>query len=411
MNATALQECLAALESPNVRAFLRVIRDGETDQTDAAYRTIVGGERFDGFDDHPRRMVWLPKLKVNSSAAGAYQFLSRTWDGIVKQISLPDFSPAMQDVAAVYLIRGRGALGDVLAGEIPEAIRKCALEWASLPGSPYGQPTRTLSRALEVYRQWGGKLASDANAPAPIPAQPEAPSAPPAAPQPDILIPPAPAPAPAPAPTWRMPAGDAPDWTPPPEAPMPIPAILAGLGRSIFVNALPSIVSAIPKLGGIFGSGSEVANRNIKAVEVVAETIGAALDAKNAQELVEAMNDPAKVEAARQAVAANWATITEVVEGGGGGITGARDFIAKSSDNPDLWKIIKVVTYAALGFLLLANVIAIAAWSVALWRDVGLESATQFLAQVITADIGAAMTALGFWLGSSWGSKRKEAAS
>ena len=112
---TLLQECQAALADANVQAFLRVIREGETDQTDAAYRTIVGGGLFDSFDDHPRKFVYVQLFNVRSSAAGAYQFLSRTWDECAAALQLPDFSPAMQDLAAVFLIRRRGALADVIA--------------------------------------------------------------------------------------------------------------------------------------------------------------------------------------------------------------------------------------------------------------------------------------------------------
>ena len=135
--------CAESLGSPNVRAFLRVIRAGESDQSDDAYRMIVGhtGARpslAESLQDHPRIPVHLPRLGVTSTAAGAYQFLSRTWDECARALALPDFGADSQDLAAVYLIRRRGALDDVLSGRIPEALEKCAREWASLPGSPYG---------------------------------------------------------------------------------------------------------------------------------------------------------------------------------------------------------------------------------------------------------------------------------
>jgi muramidase (phage lysozyme) len=176
-----LPELQAALANPNVQAFLRVIREGETDQTDAAYRTVVGGSLFEGFDDHPRKFVRIASLGVTSSAAGAYQFLSRTWDECAAALQLPDFSPPMQDLAAVFLIRRRGALQDVIAGRLAEAIRKCNLEWASLPGSPYGQPTKSLDRARAVYAQWGGQLQPAAPAPQP-PTPAEASATPPTTP-------------------------------------------------------------------------------------------------------------------------------------------------------------------------------------------------------------------------------------
>lgn len=96
---------------------------------------------------------------LSSTAAGAYQFISRTWDGLVEQYDFPDFSPQSQDLAAVALIKGRGALNDLKDGNLSEAIRKCCKEWASLPYSPYGQPRRTLAQALNTFTDFGGRIA------------------------------------------------------------------------------------------------------------------------------------------------------------------------------------------------------------------------------------------------------------
>ena len=161
---TLAEELRKALLSANVQAFLRVIRAGESSQKQDAYRTLVGGTLFDSVADHPRRRVYIPRLNVYSTAAGAYQFLVGTWDECAKALGLPDFSPASQDLAAVFLIRRRGALTDVLAGRVEKAIKKCAKEWASLPGSPYGQPVRTLPQALATYAKYSGSIAEKLNA-------------------------------------------------------------------------------------------------------------------------------------------------------------------------------------------------------------------------------------------------------
>ena len=173
--------------------------------------------------------------------------------------------------------------------------------------------------------------------------------------------------------------------------------------------ALPSIVELIPKLGAMFGSGSKVSDRNIALAETVATIVQNATGAKNIQEAVETMRgDPGALEAARKAVEDKWFTLTEA---GGGGIAGAREFLKEQSDGPHgdkVWQIMGTVTYAALAFLVLANLMASAAWVIAVFRNAQIESATQLLTQVITADIGAALTAFGFWLGSSWGSRKKD---
>lgn len=157
-------------QNGNVQAFLRVIRFCEGTSGDNGYRMMFGGGLFDSFADHPRKVNTFKLSKggtLSSSAAGAYQFLTKTWDGLVSQYGFTDFSPQNQDLGAIALIQGRKALDDVIAGRIEVAVRKCAKEWASLPGSPYGQPTKTMDQVLEAYRLAGGLLRPQGT-PAPV---------------------------------------------------------------------------------------------------------------------------------------------------------------------------------------------------------------------------------------------------
>lgn len=148
----------AVLSESNVQAMLRVIRAGEGTAGPNGYRTLFGGGLFDGYADHPR--VTIKRSGYTSTAAGAYQFLASTWDETARVMRLADFSPASQDFAAVGRIAARGALDDVRAGRFDAAIRKIAREWASLPGSPYGQPTIPLERARDLYASAGGTLST-----------------------------------------------------------------------------------------------------------------------------------------------------------------------------------------------------------------------------------------------------------
>lgn len=148
------------LADNNLRAFLRMIRWCEGTAGADGYRTLFGGRLFDGYGDHPR--ITVTAGSYTSTAAGAYQILSRTWDDIQAALNLPDFSPASQDIAAAYLIRRRGALADVYAGRIADAVRKCGKEWASLPGSPYGQPVKSLADVQRVYLAAGGNITGGA---------------------------------------------------------------------------------------------------------------------------------------------------------------------------------------------------------------------------------------------------------
>lgn len=148
-----------AASDPNVYAFLGMLRVSEGTAGPNGYRTLVGGTLFDSFADHPRIVVALPNLGIKSSAAGAFQMLARTWDGVRAKLGLVDFSPASQDRAAIELIRQRGALADVRAGRFAVAVEKCKKEWASLPGAGYGQRENKLTMLQAAYLKAGGVLA------------------------------------------------------------------------------------------------------------------------------------------------------------------------------------------------------------------------------------------------------------
>lgn len=147
------------VQERNLRAFMQMLRVSEGTAGPNGYRTIVGGSLFNDYSAHPNTKIWLPKLGIYSSAAGAFQMIRRTWAGVRDKLNLPDFTPASQDAACVELIRQRGALGDVKAGRFAVAVEKCKKEWASLPGAGYGQHENTLARLQAAYTNAGGYIA------------------------------------------------------------------------------------------------------------------------------------------------------------------------------------------------------------------------------------------------------------
>jgi muramidase (phage lysozyme) len=91
-----------------------------------------------------------------STAAGRYQFLNRTWNAL----GLGPFSPKNQDIGAMKLISRRGVnlptTRALTATEFSNAMKKISYEWASLPFSPYGQPTVNLTRTRAKYCSFAG---------------------------------------------------------------------------------------------------------------------------------------------------------------------------------------------------------------------------------------------------------------
>lgn len=146
----------------NLKAFLKTIRYCEGTDLETGYNTMFGGTRrnprlFHDFTDHPR--IKQKAAGITSTAAGAYQFLSTTWDYLAKKLKLADFSPPNQDRACIELFREKGALEDIKAGRVEVAVKKLNKTWASLPESPYGQPTHSIQDVIDYYKAYGGQVA------------------------------------------------------------------------------------------------------------------------------------------------------------------------------------------------------------------------------------------------------------
>jgi len=350
----------------NLKAFLQVIRTGEGTLGYDGYRTLVGGEHFDSFDDHPRKFVTLRigGKDVTSSAAGAYQILARTWDSL-DSLGLPDFSPQSQDMAAVALIDRRGALEAVLAGRFEEAIRKCNREWASLPGSPYGQPTMTIQQARQVYEANGGRYEPDK----PLAAAP-------AAPIEDRPLPP-----------YTEPA-------PPQEPAMPAPLI--PIVSALVPALLPALIEHIPALASIFGDRSKASKEQYAQAGVkVLEVIQAATGSRNAQEAVEKVaSDPAAKQAAQEAVRTGWFELQEVA----GGVAAAREANAAAPVG-----FFGLKFHEALTLILVAGAYTLGG----LYLFTGSpapEMAAALVTALVISSIGAVVA---YWFGSTSGSAAK----
>ena len=161
----------------NRRAFLAMIAACEGTDRAGGYACLYGStpsrpRTCSSVADHPRKAQRISDSDPRwTTAAGRYQFMAvsplptggstrvDTWDRIKRKLSLPDFSPASQDAAALELIREAGALADVDAGRVLVAARKCRGIWASLPGAGYNQPERGESFVMAQYQAAGGAVA------------------------------------------------------------------------------------------------------------------------------------------------------------------------------------------------------------------------------------------------------------
>ena len=142
--------------TPERRALLNTIRYAEgtwKDGEDKGYLIMYGGGQFQDLSRHPERVIM---KRFSSAAAGAYQFLPKTWKGVAKELKLSSFEPRHQDQAALHLVERRGALKEIdRQGLTKNAMAKLALEWASFPTwtgrSAYGQPVKSHQELASFY--------------------------------------------------------------------------------------------------------------------------------------------------------------------------------------------------------------------------------------------------------------------
>jgi muramidase (phage lysozyme) len=146
--------------TPQGQALLRMIRYAEGTERGGpdSYRVMFGGGLAPDLKQHPDKVI--TGNGYSSSAAGAYQFLTPTWQQQQKKLGLQSFGPVEQDIAALDLARqrtmGLGGLSYLQQrGLTPEFVAKLAPEWASLPtqqGKSYwGQPVKSFEELQKVY--------------------------------------------------------------------------------------------------------------------------------------------------------------------------------------------------------------------------------------------------------------------
>lgn len=147
------QDYAQYLSNPNVVAFLAAIADGEG----ANYNTYYGGGTFNNNGPHPCRTVTAGKY--SSTAAGRYQFLCSTWQGLVNNYGLPNYmSSQNQDIGAIILLSGLQAIAPLMRGDLQTAIQRANHTWPSLSGGT--QQTRTYAQNLNTYNRNGGILSA-----------------------------------------------------------------------------------------------------------------------------------------------------------------------------------------------------------------------------------------------------------
>jgi hypothetical protein len=200
----------------------------------------------------------------------------------------------------VFLINRRGALSAVEAGDIDKAIALCNKEWASLPGSPYGQPRKSLEECRRLFKLAGGIIANESRTP-----EPEVGSTP------------------------SQPA-DAPPGS------APITERIKDMVSPFVIPILATVIESIPSLMRAFKGDSKIVERNARVVELVSDTIKTVTGEASVLAAAEkVLSDPATNKQADMAFQAIYFDLIEV----GGGIEAARKVDAEFRASGDsVWR-------------------------------------------------------------------------
>ena len=160
----------------------------------------------------------------------------------------------------------------------------------------------------------------------------------------------------------------------------------------VLAALLPTIVGMIPQLTKVFTDGTSVTDRNIVVAQKVGELITDATQSTNLQQAVETMQkNPDALQAATAAVSSAW---FDLVEAGGGGIAGARQFAATADNKALLYSPAFWVTVLLLP--LLYGTVYITLTNADGFSN---EVRAAISSAVVTGILGATV---GFWLGSSF---------
>lgn len=158
----------------NIAAMLETISKAEGTDRGDPYRVCYGYKHtIASFLDHPAITgEWRGERLSDalckgaglgsgcvSTAAGRYQIIRPTWARLKAKLNLPDFSPASQDAAAIQLLKERGAIAPLEAGDFDAAVFAARKEWASLKGAGYGQGERSMPWLTARFVESGGVLA------------------------------------------------------------------------------------------------------------------------------------------------------------------------------------------------------------------------------------------------------------
>lgn len=149
-----------ARQNQNCEAMLDTIGLSEGAEYDSLFGdSPAHPNKITDFTDHPDKPFHYTNkagVPIITTAAGRYQFIHSTWVNLKNKLSLPDFSPHSQDLAALELLSEKDVLQKLMDGNFSAALEAAKTIWASLPGANDNQPEHSMAEVIGWYKANGG---------------------------------------------------------------------------------------------------------------------------------------------------------------------------------------------------------------------------------------------------------------
>lgn len=144
-------------DTPEGKAYLRMIKASEGGD----YDIIFGGEKIADLSKHPNKRVKFNDRAGGgvSTAAGAYQIINSTWNGMAPRINANDFSARNQDrVALALALEKPGMYEAIMSRNVPKMVERSNGIYTSLPGSKEGGRRHALTTMEYAQAAYDNKL-------------------------------------------------------------------------------------------------------------------------------------------------------------------------------------------------------------------------------------------------------------
>lgn len=141
----------------NLKAFQMLLRYAEFSRiNDIDYRSHFGFSTFTDTSRHPNKKICISGYC--STAAGAFQYINSTWVWLAGKYGVRSFTQRDQDYINELHLTEMGVKKALDNNDLQKAVEIAGAQWASLPGSKFGQGKHSYQTLEQIYIKYGGSI-------------------------------------------------------------------------------------------------------------------------------------------------------------------------------------------------------------------------------------------------------------